>query len=161
MASLSCAVLFLVLVSLAAVQYRWIAELREAERRQLELSLKTTASRFAQDFVSELLRVVTAFQLEYRSRVESLSDQLKDATEQWQGSATYPGLILELLIIRRDDADLKAYRFDPSSGSVNPIPWHDSLAPLKIQLTAHGRSSATLKSGSRATNPIFLEAGPA
>ena len=160
MASLACAVLFLVLLFLAAVQYRWIAELREAERRQLELSLKSTADHFAEDFISELLRVVTAFQLEYRSRSESLSDQLKDAYEQWIGSAPHPALIQELLIVRPAETEPRAYRFDPTSASLRPIPWLDLVDPLK-ELNSYLQTSPTSKSSGYSNNPIFLEAIPA
>jgi hypothetical protein len=46
MAALACATLVVVLILLAIMQYRWIAELRELERHQLEMSLKATANHF-------------------------------------------------------------------------------------------------------------------
>lgn len=142
------------------MQYRWIAELREAERRQFELSLKSTADHFAEDFVSELLRVVTAFQLEYRSRSELLSDQLKDAYEQWVGSAPHPGLIQQLLIVRPAETEPRAYRFEPTSGALRAMPWLDLLDPLK-DLNSYSQVSSASKTGSYPKNPIFLEAIPA
>jgi len=96
---LACVILSILLAALALVQYSWLADLRKAERQQMELSLKAAAGRFADDFVGELLRVVTAFQLEYGAPSQSLADQLSDAYEQWVGSAANPNLIRDLILV--------------------------------------------------------------
>jgi signal transduction histidine kinase len=157
MASVACAILFAVLVLLGVMQYRWIAELRRAERRQLEVSLKATADQFADDFAGELLRVVTAFQVEYRSPSESLSRQLRDAHEQWVGSARDPKLIRDLLIVRVEESVLQAYRFDVKTGTLMPGNWPEVLDPLKpLKDYSHPPKGMTY-----AKSPIFLEAIPA
>jgi len=161
-AAFACASLFVVLMFLAIVQYRWIAELRNAERRQLEASLKATAEHFTDDFVSELLRVTTAFQLEYRSPWTDLSDQLNDAYSQWVGSAPQPKLISDLLIIRVDGVNFQLYRFEPSTGSLQAIQWLNQLDPLKLAVSQRSQAGSTRWRGAtHPKNPIFLEAIPA
>src|SRR4051812_17555027 len=99
----ACGALGVVLVCLAVVQYGQVAELRRAERKQLDISLRATADRFAEDFTSELLRVATAFRVEHESETDPLLGQLEDGYEQWLGSAEYPQLIRDVLVIRPDE----------------------------------------------------------
>jgi hypothetical protein len=49
--------------------------------------------------------VATAFQLEYYSSFDFIPAQLEDAYEQWVGSAAYPRLINELLLLRADTSE--------------------------------------------------------
>ena len=161
MAALACATLVVVLILLAIMQYRWIAELRELERHQLEMSLKATANHFADDFVGELLRVVTAFQIEYRSPSESLTHQLRDAYEQWAGSASYPTLIRDLYVVLPDETGLRAYEFDVKSGKLTVADWLDFLDPVRELSTAAHASSSDAKRATFPVSPVFLEAVPA
>jgi signal transduction histidine kinase len=162
LASAGCACLFVVLLVLAVMQYRWIAELRAAERRQMEVSVRATATRFAEEVVSELLRVATAFQLDYRSPWESAEMQLKDAYEQWMGSATHPRLIRDLVIVRPAESDFLVFRFQPKSGTIEPIQWLAILDPLKEELTRYSRTESNRwRSSAYRRNPIFLERIPA
>jgi signal transduction histidine kinase len=160
LATLACAILFAVLIFVAVVQYRWIADLRYAERHQLEVSLKATADRFADEFVSELLQVTTAFQLEYRSSWDGLADQLKDSYEQWVGSAQQPRLIKEVWIVRAENENLQLYRFEPSTGVVRPGQWLPVFDPLKKPLSQPWQAASKWRSAAY-PNPVFLEAIPA
>src|SRR3954471_14334549 len=57
-------VALLVLVPLVAVlQYQWIGEVSQAERRQLQEHLNQAGIQFANDFDRELMRVLTTFQM--------------------------------------------------------------------------------------------------
>ena len=53
------AALFAVLITLAVLQYRWIGQVSEAERLQLDRDLRTSMARFVEEFDGEL-------QLHYR-----------------------------------------------------------------------------------------------
>jgi signal transduction histidine kinase len=156
MAFFACAILLVVLVALGVMQYRWIAELRAAERRQLEASLKATADQFADDFAAELLRVVTAFQVEYRSPSESVSKQLADAYEQWKGSAANPTLIRDILTVKSDENETQAYRFNTKTGALERISWPEVLDPLRHIVVPTREIRVT-----HPTSPVFLEGIPA
>jgi signal transduction histidine kinase len=155
----------MLLVSLAYVQYWQFAELRQAERRQLDISLRATADRFAEDFTSELLRVATAFRLEQESDADPLTGQLADSFEQWLGSAEYPQLIRDVLVIRPadngGDGVASLFHYGGSGpGLLTPIDWPERLEPVWFQL---GDESPPPPDGQASTRQqaIFLEAGPA
>jgi signal transduction histidine kinase len=160
-ASLACITLLVVLILLAIMQYKWIGELRDAERRQMELSLRSTANQFADEFASELLKVVTAFQVEYRSPSESLTHQLRDAYEQWAGSASYPTLVQDLFVVRPREDGFQTYKFDPKSGALEAIDWPDFLEPAKILNAPAHDTSPEIKRLAHPNNPVFLEKIPA
>jgi signal transduction histidine kinase len=147
------------------VQYQQVAELREAERRQLGSSLRATAERFAEDFTSELLRVATAFRLERESEADPLTGQLQDAYEQWLGSAEYPQLIRDVLVARmeKDGEHLSRFHYAGSApGVLTPIPWPERIESLKESLAHYGDvPGLTSPVSTRPQEAIFLEAAPA
>ena len=55
------ALLALLLVALAVLQYRWLGEVGEAERARMRASLQTRAADFTQAFDRELTRIYLAF----------------------------------------------------------------------------------------------------
>jgi hypothetical protein len=107
----ACGALGIVLVLLALAQYRQVDELRQAERRQLDIALRATAERFAEDFTSELLRVATAFRLEHESEGDPLTGQIEDGYEQWIENTDYPQLIREVMVFRPEDESHPISRF--------------------------------------------------
>src|SRR5215475_6842831 len=94
------AVLLVLLPLLAILQYQWIGEFSQAEKRQLEDHLNQAGSQFVQDFDRELRRVLMGFQvrgsLDDTDLAETLSQGFDDAT------ATFPNLVRSVFVVRRE-----------------------------------------------------------
>src|SRR4029078_1613302 len=109
------AVLLVLLPLLAILQYRWIGEFSQAEKRQLQDHLNQAGTLFVQDFNRELGRVLMGFQL--RGSLENvdvgseLAQRLDDAT------ATFPSLVRSVFLVRRQENDngLELQQLSPAS----------------------------------------------
>jgi signal transduction histidine kinase len=162
----ACVALLGVLAFLAFVQYGQVSELRQAELRQLSLSLRATAESFANDFTSELLRVATAFRIERESVADPLAGQLEEGYRQWLGSAMYPQLVRDIMVVRPDNGRMRVWRFQFSEGSGSgqliEISWPQRLAPIKGSLSRYSQiPELTSPESTRPRQAIFIEDAPA
>jgi len=71
-------ILILLLAVLATLQYRWIAQLSEAERTRLEANLHQATEGFCKDFDHEVARAFVIFNLEQPHQERELPDLLAD-----------------------------------------------------------------------------------
>lgn len=103
--------LVILLLSLALLQYRWLSQVSAAEYTRMQSMLKTSASRFSDDFDRELTRAYLHFQLP-RPPLEPQED-LKDTYlrlyQDWLKTAPYPKLIGDIHISEKTGEDLKVY----------------------------------------------------
>src|ERR1041385_4070353 len=95
------AVLLVLLPLLAILQYRWIGEFSQAEKRQIEDHLNQAGMQFAQDFDREVRRILSGFvvrgSLDNPSLASDLLDGLDDAT------ATFPNVVRSIYLVQRRD----------------------------------------------------------
>lgn len=95
----------LLLAVLATLQYRWIAQLSEAERTRLEANLHRATEGFCKDFDHEVARAFVIFNLEQPHQERELPDLLADRMLEWRSSAAWPEMVKELFVIRHQTAD--------------------------------------------------------
>ena len=109
------AALLILLPLLAVLQYRWIGEVSQADRRRLEEHLSQSGMRFAADFNRELGRVVMTFQEPISLDWPELPQWF---LQQYEESAiAYPGLVKRVLLAIRTDAGLTLQQFNSETGS--------------------------------------------
>lgn len=126
------AVLLVALVSLAFLQFRWIARLSEAERDRLKANVDDGASRFCDDFDRELSRAFRAFQLEEGLDEERLEGELAARLARWRATAAEPKLVRELLVVSRiGPGEVELRRLDEPTGRLVPSPWDTGLDSLQ------------------------------
>lgn len=83
--------LFAALIVLAVLQYRWIGQVKEADRERLQRQLSADLSRFTDDFDGEFDRLI---QVLANSSASLDSDEiLASRVDLWRGLAAHPQLV--------------------------------------------------------------------
>lgn len=125
--------LFVTLLVLAALQYRWIAQLGDAEKARAHARLEEASRAFCDDLDRELDRAL-AFCGEPAPPGEEVSFVSARLT-RWRESALFPQLVSDAFLARPDgEGRVFLFRIDPSKGEARSCEWPASLEPLRRQL---------------------------
>lgn len=104
------------LVTLAALQYRWLGQVSLGERERMRVSLSSGAERFSQDFNREITKPFLLFQLSAPDPGQDVSSDLAKRWDLWQKSAPNPQLIKDLYFVSFDSTRRVVWqRFDASA----------------------------------------------
>ena len=122
------------LATLAALQYRWLGEVGEAERARMRTGLQTRAADFTQEFDRELTRLYVAFHGEPDTiglePAAAIAAQLLKA----QASAVAPGLIRDVFLLESQGPRPGVLqRFDPASRTLQPADWPAPLESWRLR----------------------------
>jgi hypothetical protein len=106
--------LVVLLVVLAALQYRWLGQVSAAERERMQGTLSAGAARFAQDFDRELGRVYINLKLDADAWRARDGDAYAARFAQWRASAPHPRLVGDIYVVDGSDAggEPQLTRFD-------------------------------------------------
>ncbi len=138
------AALFGLIVLLAALQYRWLGQISDAERDRMKATLNARASAFALDVDRELTRAYLLFQVDQPPGDDDVVARVGARYDRWQATARFPRLIKEVDVVDSRDDRLQLRRFDPSSRAVVPIEWPAALSDIRTQMQ---RQTATYERG--------------
>ena len=135
----AAAVLLAVLLGvLAVLQYRWIAEVSQAERQRMRAGLQAAAERLAAEVDREVGRVVHTFEPAPRGGGEAAGDageRLLRQLRSWRATAPHPELVRDLFVVRpREDGAPALERLDEDAGRLAPAPWPAELARVRERL---------------------------
>ena len=123
--------LFALLAVLATLQFRWIGEVRDAERERLQASARAAAEAVAIEFDREVGRAMRTFGEALRARgTGGLAASLAAARARWAADARFPSLVSRADVVRREGGDWTLEEPD-STGRFSPTPWPAELAPAK------------------------------
>src|SRR5512132_1716910 len=125
--------LLALIVLLAALQYRWLGRISDAEREGMRSALNTHAAGFARDFDAELTRAYVLFQMEPQAG-GSLAARVAMRYDRWQATASYPRLVKEVYVAGAGAAE-PLQRFDPNTRVLEPVAWPAALAPIHAQIS--------------------------
>ncbi len=147
--------LVLLVGTLAALQYRWLGQVGEAERERRQKSLAQRSSEFADDFDREILRLYLALQVD-GSRIDRGDvETFARSYDAWRESARYPE-ILHAVYLADGDAPADAPRkYNPDTRTFEPAPWPANLAPAIDRLN---RATASRVSQPQATTAPSAQA---
>src|SRR5512144_1514245 len=134
--SVVVAVLVLLLPLLAALQYRWLGQLSEAERTQIRDFLQVAANRFSLDFNNELSSVYETFLVAPGASAGGPPDlDLRKKYAKWVSASPTPHLLKNVWLATAEAGkDLALSRFVPQTGALEPSSWPAGLNPLRNQL---------------------------
>ncbi len=145
------AVLGVLLIALAVLQYRWIGEVGEAERARMRASLQTRAADFSQEFDRELTRLYLAFHLEPDAPDRDPARSMAEGLDKVQSMPAEAGLVREVFLLEAQGArDAVLQRFDPSTRTLQPAEWPPALVEWRA------RASRQVPFGTAAGLPIFI-----
>lgn len=131
------AVLALVLVLLAVLQYRWSLEISRAERTRIAASLNTSVNTFRQEFYRELTQVSTAFHSGPEPGAGDVWSGYAERFRAWARTAARPDLVANVFALRAGTpAKTRLQLLRPEDGVWEPAQWPASLASLEGKLGA-------------------------
>jgi signal transduction histidine kinase len=130
-------VLMAVLGVLAALQYRWLGQVSQAERRRMHETMTSRAQLLAADIDREISRVFLTFQLR-EAEGSRLEEALRARLKIWRETSRHPDLVKRIFVVSPDGA-LQA--FDTAAGTLAPADWPEELAPVRERGVA-GRVTA-------------------
>jgi signal transduction histidine kinase len=117
-----------VLVALATLQYRWLGEVRDAERERMRANLRTRASEFSQEFDGELTRAYVAFRLTSDQMDKGADAAMSQAYAQWKASTHAPGIVRGVYVAEGQSFDSATIRrFDPDRHLLENSEWPPDL----------------------------------
>ncbi len=126
------AVLLVLLVALATLQYRWIGRVSAAEHQQLRESLLSNGARFTEDVDRELTRAFLYFHPEPSTGEEGVQHAIHQLA-RWRAEAPWPGLVRDLLIVG-PSTELSVLR--PGAAGFEPGIWTPELSAVRRRLVA-------------------------
>ena len=125
--------LLVALAVLAVVQYRWIAQLGEAEKARRLTGLGEAAQEFCDDLDRELDRAL-AFCGPPPPSVDPVAE-IAARLARWRESAPFPGLVSAVFVAREEaEGRLSLARLDEATGEARECEWPAPLEPLRRQL---------------------------
>jgi len=130
-------------VLLATLQYRWIGQVSEAERAQLQKSLTQRTRDFADDFDGEITRLYLALQAQ-TSQSGGRATALPAALDGWKASTRFPQIVRAVYLAEPDGKTytLRAYDQAARGFAAAPAAWPETLVPLRDRLTGSQASVA-------------------
>lgn len=129
--------LLVTLVALAFLQYRWIAQLGDAEKARAQARLEEASRAFCDDLDRELDRALALCSGPPAlpgDEVALVSARLT----RWRESALFPQLVSDVFLAKAgSEGRASLLRLDSSKGVALPCDWPASLEPLRQRLPAH------------------------
>jgi signal transduction histidine kinase len=120
---------------LAYLQYQWVGQISIAERERMEESLEISTRRFGDEISGELTRIGLSFGFGRGPGDRNGVDRLERSFEFWRNVAPYPDLVRDVYAASRTpDGSLRLDRLDPASGTLGPVPWPESMDPVRERI---------------------------
>jgi len=121
----------LLLLALAALQYRWVGALSQFERQQMSRTLEVLADGLADDLDRAFGRIRSTLDV---GRSRDVEEELLEEFEDWARSNDFPELVSDVLWVDQDDGRLRLRRLGMDEGGFQELAWTDSLRSLETPL---------------------------
>ncbi len=117
---------------LGALQYRWLGQVSEAERAQLQRSLNQRAQEFASDFDKEIVLAYAWLGVTQKAVDEGLWASMDAKYTRWKTDAPHPGIVKALYFSREgvDGNPATLEQLVSGTGTGRAIPWPAHMAPI-------------------------------
>ncbi|HEX2444578.1 MAG TPA: HAMP domain-containing sensor histidine kinase [Vicinamibacterales bacterium] len=127
-------------LTLAALQYRWLGQVSDAERDRMRAGVRARASQIAEAFDREVTRAYVAIQVDPNTFQRKDWSRYAARVDTWRRSAAFPGIVGEILFAeRRADGSVVQMRFDESTKTFEPAQWPQRAEPLRRWLAEGGQ----------------------
>jgi signal transduction histidine kinase len=129
-------VLFGLMALVAALQYRWLGQISEAERDRLRNGMTTGASEFALDFDREIARAFLMFQVDGPdiTQAADVDERFAVQHDRWLSTARFPRLIEEFYRADQKNGTLRLRRLDPAQRVLAPVDWPPEMGDWRDRL---------------------------
>ncbi len=131
---------------LAALQYKWVGQVSDAERDRLLMSVRNNTSRMCQDLNRELMQPFTLFM------GPGAEDELPQRIAEWRSSSPSRDLVANFYLADFSDEHLQLRQYDPASHRFNAIAWPERFQLLRQRLA--GRILGTARPENPPMGPL-------
>jgi two-component system, OmpR family, sensor histidine kinase SenX3 len=149
--------------ALATLQYRWLGQVSEAERDQLQTSLDQRARGFADDFDREIGQIYVSLQADRAELTADPADAFASRLDEWRRAARFPDVVSAIYHATGtpDGGSLRAW--SPAHRRFEPAEWPDVLAPVRgrlwPQLDASAAAAGSTAGAADQTRPKVISIG--
>jgi two-component system sensor histidine kinase SenX3 len=126
--------LILLVVLLGTLQYRWLGQVSEAERAQLQRSLAQRANEFATEFDREVSLAYEQLTIDSSALEGDPWPVVADRYDAWQQRALFPDMVRALYLAQSDGAGHTLARWSPDSRTGSVIEWPGHFDGVKRAL---------------------------
>jgi two-component system, OmpR family, sensor histidine kinase SenX3 len=123
--------LILLVVLLGALQYRWLGQVSEAERAQLQRTLAQRANEFAAEFDREIGVASTVLAIDGDALAGDRWAALSAKYDAWHARAMFPGLVRSLYIATATPTGHTLAKWNRETQSGADVDWPEHLAPVR------------------------------
>ena len=135
----------IVVVILAALQYRWSNQVSEATGIRLADSLQMSMMNWHLDFFRDFSDICVAMQTESGTGPQNNWIQYGRRFAEWRKTTTHPDLVSNVYILKLDEfSNPHALRLVPSSGRFESASWPSDLEDLRQDLQQASSNPASM-----------------
>jgi signal transduction histidine kinase len=137
--TLLVAAMLVLLPVLAALQFRWLGQLSDAERERLQRNLRATTGEFTHAIDLEIARALVGLQVDGATLREGAWDRYAERYAAWTAATSYPSLVAGVWLA--DEAPgphpaVRLRRWTPRTRTFDPAGWPAQLSTVREQVTA-------------------------
>jgi two-component system sensor histidine kinase SenX3 len=125
------AALILLVVLLGAFQYRWLGQVSEAERAQLQRTLGQRANEFAAEFDREIAVAFNVLAIEGDALGTDRWAAVSAKYDAWRTRAMFPGLVRSLYIATATPTGHTLAKWNPDTRTGDEVEWPAHFAPVQ------------------------------
>ncbi len=153
---LSVVALFVLLVTLAVLQYRWIGQTSDGEHDKMREKARIAAENLSRDFDRELTRAFLQLLVDPVSFSKKDWNDYALRYERWSATAPYPKLITNVFIAEKDSSGrLVLSVYNETNNRFEETAWLPQLARVQSEIERDLNGSAD---GTKKTNPSEMVA---
>src|SRR5262245_21500834 len=117
------AALLVLLPTLALLQYRWVGQVREADRDRMQTHVRNAAIQFHEALDGEIARAVMNLQVGAATARDGFSDRYSDRYEAWMSTSAHPQIVADVLLIDADEGRLQLRRWNQALHAFEAYEW--------------------------------------
>lgn len=137
--------LILLVILLGTLQYRWLGQVSEAERAQLQRSLAQRANEFAQEFDREIGLAFEQLTIDSVALEGDPWPAVATRYDAWRERAMFPTMVRALYLAQSEGDGHSLARWSPESRTGEPMPWPAHFETVKRALAnSIPRTSSTI-----------------
>jgi signal transduction histidine kinase len=137
---ISLSVLVILVCVLGFLQYRWIGEISQMERKKLQDTLQTSLNEVSRDFNSELASTAASL-MPTNAEADRMGREqaYEHRYTQWKNSSPTPRLFSRIAIAWDQNGELTLRMLNLEAGTFETAEWPAAWLPMRDQITARLR----------------------
>lgn len=137
--------LILLVVLLGALQYRWLGQVSEAERAQLQRTLAQRANEFAAEFDREISVAYSTLAIDGVALETDPWSAISAQHDAWKSRAMFPEIVRALYLARSAAGGHTLAKWSPDTRTGTDVKWPEHFAGVQRAIAASVPRTATVQ----------------